>query len=67
MSLEVNATRPTAVGFLTVWPAGADRPWASNLNFMPGQTMPNVVVVAVGQGPKLPLSGSAKRWISAVE
>lgn len=45
---NVTVTEPTDVGYLTVWPAGLERPTASNLNFGPGQTVPNLVVSAVG-------------------
>ena len=45
--LNVTVTNPSASGFLTVWPAGAGRPTASDLNFSPGQTIPNLVVVGV--------------------
>ena len=48
--LNVTATAPTASSFLTVWPAGEPRPQASNLNFTPGQTVPNRVVVKLGAG-----------------
>ena len=34
--------------FLTVYPTGTARPVASNLNFVSGQTIPNLVVVPVG-------------------
>ena len=46
--LNVTVTRPTAAGFITVYPAGSGLPDASNLNFSAGQTMPNLVVVPVG-------------------
>jgi hypothetical protein len=36
-----------------VWPTGADRPTASNLNFRAGQTVPNMVVVDVGDGGRV--------------
>jgi hypothetical protein len=45
--LNVTATNPTEQSFLTVWPTGASRPTASNLNFAPGQTVPNRVIVPV--------------------
>jgi hypothetical protein len=48
--LNVTATGPTAQSFLTVWPTGSARPTASNLNFSPGQTVPNRVIVPVGTG-----------------
>lgn len=44
--LNVTAVEPTAAGFVTVWPGGG-RPDVSNLNFTPGQTVPNLVIVAV--------------------
>ncbi|MDP1807185.1 MAG: hypothetical protein Q8K72_18555, partial [Acidimicrobiales bacterium] len=48
--LNVIAVEPAVGGFLTVWPAGAPLPLASNLNFATGQTVPNLVVVKVGAG-----------------
>ncbi|MET9955278.1 hypothetical protein ABZ135_27545, partial [Streptomyces sp. NPDC006339] len=41
--LNVTATGPTAGGFVSVYPDGAPRPTASNLNFTAGQTIPNLV------------------------
>jgi hypothetical protein len=46
--LNVTVTNATAPSYLTVWPAGAPRPLASNLNFVAGQSVPNLVEVAVG-------------------
>jgi hypothetical protein len=48
VALNVTATKPSAPSFLTVWPAGSDRPTASNLNFVPGETVPNMVIAKVG-------------------
>ncbi len=48
VALNVTATNPTNASFLTVWPTGASRPLASNLNFSIGQTVPNMVIVPVG-------------------
>ena len=48
VALNVTATNPTAGSFLTVWPTGAPRPLASNLNYGIGQTVPNLVIVPVG-------------------
>lgn len=48
--LNVTVTSPTANGFVTVWPTGNSRPTASNLNFVVGQTVPNLVTVPVGTG-----------------
>jgi hypothetical protein len=50
VALNVTVTSPTTVGYLTVYPAGAARPTASNLNFTPGLTIPNMVIVPLGAG-----------------
>ena len=60
--LNVTVTEPTGVSFLTAWPGGTPRPLASNLNYVPGQTVPNLVIVQVGAGGTVDLfnnSGSA--------
>ncbi|MDQ4069951.1 MAG: hypothetical protein M3203_10855 [Actinomycetota bacterium] len=49
--LNVTATNVSGPeSYLTVWPSGADRPVASNLNFTGGQTVPNLVIATVGTG-----------------
>jgi len=52
--LNVTATNVSgAESFLTVWPSGSSRPFASNLNFIQGQTVPNLVIARVGEGGKI--------------
>jgi len=47
--LNITATDATEPGFVTVWPAGAPRALASNLNVEhTGQTIPNLVIVPLG-------------------
>ena len=53
--LNVTVTDPSAPGYVTAWPSGETRPEASNLNFVAGQTIPNLVIVKVGQGGKVSL------------
>jgi hypothetical protein len=48
--VNVTAVAPTAGSFLTVYPTGVSQPVASNLNFGPGQNIPNLVFVKVGPG-----------------
>ncbi len=50
VALNVTVTEPSAWSFLTVFPKGAARPTASNLNFGAGQTVPNMVIAKVGDG-----------------
>ena len=48
--VNVTVTNPTAASFLTIWPTGATMPTASDLNFVAGQTVPNLVVVKLSGG-----------------
>ncbi len=57
--LNVTVTNPTASGYLTLYPTGVTRPLASNLNFVAGQTVPNLVEVALGSGGKVTTFNSA--------
>ncbi|HZE48048.1 MAG TPA: hypothetical protein VE074_00725, partial [Jatrophihabitantaceae bacterium] len=45
--LHVTATAPAAAGYITVWDGGMPLPPASNLNFLRGQTIANLVVAPV--------------------
>ncbi|MER5635881.1 hypothetical protein ABT095_02860 [Kitasatospora sp. NPDC002227] len=48
VALNVTVTDTTGPGYLTAWPSGSARPVASNLNWVAGQTVPNMVVVPIG-------------------
>ncbi len=49
--LNVAVTEPTGPeSFLTLFPTGTARPVASNLNFVAGETVPNLVIVRVQNG-----------------
>jgi len=45
--LNVTATEPNGGGYLTIYPSNAAQPVASNLNYVAGQTIPNVAVSGV--------------------
>jgi len=53
--LNVTVTEPSQSGYVTVWPEGSPLPVASNLNFVRGQTVPNRVIVRLGQSGKINL------------
>ncbi len=55
VALNVTVTQPAGASFLTVWPSGAPRPLSSNLNFVAGETVPNMVIVKLGPGGKVSL------------
>ena len=57
--LNVTATNPTAAANATLWPSGMARPQASNLNYVPGQTVPNLVIVGIGANHKVSLYNNA--------
>ncbi len=46
--LNLTVTEPTRSGYLTAFPSGVPAPTASNLNFVAGQTIPNLAVVKLG-------------------
>lgn len=48
--MNVTATAPTASSWVIVYPDGESRPSTSNLNFGPGVTVPNLVIVPVVDG-----------------
>jgi hypothetical protein len=51
--LNVTVTNTTVGSFLTVWPDGTNRPLASDLNWIRGQTVPNLVIVKLGSNGKI--------------
>ena len=55
VALNVTVVGSTASNYLTVYPFGAAQPTASNLNFVAGQTIPNMVIVKLGAGGKITL------------
>ncbi|MEO7397197.1 MAG: DUF1501 domain-containing protein [Ilumatobacteraceae bacterium] len=57
--MNVTVTEPTASGFVTVWPTGTSMPTASNLNFVPSQTVPNLVIAKLGDGGAVSMYNSA--------
>ena len=57
--LNTTVTQPTTPGHLIVFPLPPPPPLASNLNFVPGQTVPNLVMAKVGEGGKIGFYNSA--------
>ena len=53
VALNVTAVAPQAGGYLTLYPDGANRPTASNLNFGAGQVIANAVIVPVSSDGKI--------------
>jgi hypothetical protein len=59
VALNVTVTDPSAASTLTVYPGGAPLPLASNLNYLAGQTIPNMVMVPLGPGNTVTFYNSA--------
>ncbi|MGW6984851.1 PKD domain-containing protein [Streptomyces sp. NPDC054932] len=50
VALNVTVTETVDSGYVTAWPgAGHDRPGTSNLNYTAGRSVPNLVIVPVGE------------------
>jgi hypothetical protein len=50
---NVTVTNPTMASYVTLWPDGPPRPPISDLNFTAGETVPNLVVVKLGNLSKI--------------
>jgi glucose/arabinose dehydrogenase len=48
VSVNVTVTEPTDFGYLTLFPSGGTVPFASTINFRPGQTRANSAAVTLG-------------------
>ena len=53
--LNITVTGPTSGGVVTAWADGTTRPTASNLNYVTGQTIPNLVIAPLGSNGKVAL------------
>ncbi|NNE12007.1 MAG: hypothetical protein HKN41_07140 [Ilumatobacter sp.] len=55
--MNVTVTEPEGPGYLSVAPAGGSAPDTSNINFFPGDTVPNLVICKLGTGGKVTIDG----------
>jgi streptogramin lyase len=58
--LNVTAVNPGAAGYLTAYPTGSAPPFTSNVNYVAGQVVPNLVEVGLGTGGDVTFFSSAK-------
>ncbi|MBD2759734.1 M6 family metalloprotease domain-containing protein [Yimella sp. cx-573] len=63
--LNVTAVQPAGWGYLTGWPTGAAKPTASNVNYVAGLNIPNLVVAKIGAGGRVSIASSARSHILA--
>jgi len=64
--LNTTVTNTWAAGFITVYPSGTAMPNASNLNFGPGQTIPNLVIVKEGSDGRVNLANNSSQSVDLV-
>ncbi len=57
--MNVTVTNPSATSYITVWPTGQPMPTVSSLNFVAGQTVPNLVITKLGAGGKVTMRNDA--------
>ncbi|MGH9264102.1 MAG: CAP domain-containing protein [Acidimicrobiales bacterium] len=57
--MNVTATGTAADGYLTVYPTGEARPWASNLNVTAGDTVATRAMVKLGSGGRVTVYNGA--------
>jgi hypothetical protein len=58
--LNVTVVNPIAAGYVTAYPAGAVVPFASNIDYVGGQVVPNLVEVGVGAGGQVSFFASTQ-------
>ena len=58
--LNVTVVNPIAAGYVTAYPAGALVPFASNVDYVGGQVVPNLVEVGVGTGGQVSFFASVQ-------
>ncbi|MEU9301276.1 hypothetical protein [Streptomyces sp. NPDC048269] len=64
--LNVTVTNANSAGHVTAYPSGGARPISSNVNFVAGQTVPNLVIVPVGEDGYVELYNGGWDWIDVI-
>ena len=59
--LNVTAGNPHGFGYFTIWPTGVPEPATSNVNFVGGPSVPNMVMVKLGTNGTITVKDSVNR------
>ena len=59
IALNVTVTSPSRAGNIAVYPDGTAEPASSNVNFVPGQTVANLVIARVGSDGRIDLANNS--------
>lgn len=65
VALNITATAPNGPGFLTVFPCGAERPVASNVNYTANQTIAGFTLARLGAGQQVCIYSHATTHVIA--
>ncbi|MCA4132470.1 carboxypeptidase-like regulatory domain-containing protein [Arthrobacter sp. M4] len=63
---NLTVTEPKAAGFITAYASGGTVPGASNVNYGPAQTVPNLVVAPIGADGKVSLKNSSSGSVQLI-
>ncbi|MFI1652339.1 PKD domain-containing protein [Streptomyces avidinii] len=67
VALNVTVTETVDSGYVTAWPgAGYDRPGTSNLNYTAGRSIPNLVIVPVGEDGYIELYNGGQQPVDLI-
>lgn len=64
--LNVTVANPSALGYISAYADGGAKPSSSNLNFVPGQIVPNLVVAPVGADGKVALYNGSSGTVQLI-
>jgi hypothetical protein len=58
--MNLTVTEPQAAGWVSAYPTQSSPPLVSNVNYVPGQTVPNLATVGLASSKATLLNGSSK-------
>ncbi|MBT2530694.1 S8 family peptidase [Arthrobacter sp. ISL-48] len=59
VAVNITATQGQKLGYITAYASGTTQPGTSNLNYLPGQDIPNLVIAPVGADGKIALTNTS--------
>lgn len=65
-ALNITVTEPTSSGFITAFPGGGTAPDTSNVNYGPGQTVPNFAITPVGADGTLRFTNNSNGTVQLI-
>ncbi|GAA4042398.1 hypothetical protein GCM10023063_30620 [Arthrobacter methylotrophus] len=66
VAMNITVASPTSNGFITAYAGGTNRPATSNLNFAPGQIVPNFAITPVGSDGTISFTNSSNGTVQLI-